>query len=238
MLIIGAVYLAGDNLVLVDKCLHIPDLLGVSLTAGIMFDVYKSYEGGLGENQGGAQQRLIGARALAVGRLFPLLMRTVHFDHVYTTIVREMSLYPKSEAHGLAFFIFVCVSWCIVVLCVIIKSWRNILKFNEENIKCQKFILILFLFLLLLYAPAYIALDNREPWEHIAKYYYQEESTIAVQKYLVPRLSLLFILSLVTAILGVIYYICCCTISRCLSQRQDGERERLLNHSADHTVQA
>ena len=237
MLIIGAVYLAGDNLVLVDKCLDNLRgyLLGVSLTAGTMFDVYKSYEEGLGENRGGAKQGLISARALAIDRLFPLLMRTVQFDHVYTTIVHEMSLYHELEYRSILFFIFVCVSWCIVVLCVIIKSWVDILKFKEDGIKCQTFILILFLFILLPYAPAYIALDNREPWVHIAKYYYHQ-STID-QRYLAARVALLFLLSIVTAILEVIY-MCCCTKRCCLSQRRDGEGEHLLSHSADHTVQA
>ena len=229
----GTLYLTGDNLGLVDRCLD--DLrgylLGASLTLAIAPAVYKFYVERLGEDRGCAQWRLRSARELAVDVMFPMLMFTVHVDQVYTAIVGEVSHHKQEFQDGskcssrdvlasISFFVFVCFTWTIVVSCVVGKHWCYLSKFKRNNpkksIKCQIIILMLSLVVLVLYAPAYIALDNWAPWICVAEYHCQEWSTIdyeGVQWYFKVKIVLLFCLSLFTALSTVVY---CCARTHCL----------------------
>lgn len=224
----GTLYLAGDNLGLVDRCLDDlrSYLLGASLTLAIAPAVYKFYGERLGEDRGFVQSGLRSASELAVDIMFPMLMFTVQIDQVYTTIVGEVSHHKQEFQDGskcserdvlasISFFVFVCITWTVVVSCVVGKHWCYISKYKRENpntsIKGQEIVLMLFLVVLVLYAPAYIALDNWAPWICVAEYHCQEGSTVdyeGVKMYFIVKIVLLFGLSLFTAFLLLVY---CCT---------------------------
>ena len=255
VLILGALYLAADNFYLVNVCFTglRCSLLAISLVLGIPTIIVRLYGKTLIERPGRTQHELMNASDMAVQRLFPMLVSTVQIDQIYTTIEGEATNRINESQDGtkcptlyviagIVFFATVCATWIAAVCFVIGKHIRDIWKFKmknpDKNINGHMCMLVFSLFILALYTPAYIALDNWWPWICVAKCYFQECSTDGGQdNYEVVRVHLLFCLCGLTIILAVVYMICEC-VRWCPRQGQDEEAEHLLNHSADQTKPA
>ena len=199
------------------------------------------------------EPNLIGVPYMTIHRLFPMLMYTVQINQIYTAIVDEVVHYEKESKNstecpkdymqgGIAFFAAVCIIWAATV-CSVIRHYINDLhKFKQANpnreIKLHRRRLLYFLFVLVLYTPLYIALDNAWTWTCVARCQLQEvciDSELGVCIYEIVRGGFLgAILIFTTLNLGSLYCSNWCEKSHrtCMEDEIDGPVTR-QQRSAD-----
>ena len=191
---------------------------------GLILMVPKLYGGGSVAKEGLKRTKLIGVSDMIVSKLFPMLIFTVQLDQIYTTIAGEVvhqrddlkdgTLCPRNYVMGgIIFFVAVWVIW-IGVVCVVIG--RHILalgSFKDNNryrsIERHVWVLVVWWYLLVLYTPAYIALDSKWPWICAAKCCVQEECIIDAGElcsYVSSRTTLLVVLFMFTLYLAYKYF--------------------------------
>lgn len=224
--IAGGLYLAGDNLALIrqlgdplNENTHITyeDLrgyfLGISLLLGLVYTFFTQFAGEMVKKGGPEQTVLIGILDMTSHRLFPMLMFTVQVDQIYTAIVGEVVHHTEEVTDGtkcpisyvnggITFFVAVGVIWFAVVCVVIGIPLCQLHNFKKDNYNkgtgSYIAILVIFGIILVLYTPAYIALDNRWPWICIAKCQLEKEECVVnitdMCGYVKARTVLLFLL--------------------------------------------
>ena len=159
VLVVGVLYLAGDNLDLVIPLDHdiVLDertqikyadlrsyLLGISLVLGLVLIVPKLYGGGSVAKKGLKRTELVDAADMVVSKLFPMLIFTVQLDQIYTTIagqvvhqrddLKDGTLCPRNYViGGIIFFVVVWVIWIAVVCFVIGKHIYTLFSFKENK---------------------------------------------------------------------------------------------------------
>ena len=239
LLVVGTLYITGDNLdllipleldIVINETTQIRYadlrgyLLGISLVLGLVLIIPTFYGEGLVAKEGHRQNELISIHDMIVCKLFPMLIFTIQLDQIYTTIAGEVvhqrnevidgTLCPRNYViGGIIFYVAVCLTW-IGVVCVVIGKYIYTLRcFKQDNyyesIEKHIWVLVISIVTLVLYTPAYIALNNKWPWICAAKCKVQEVCIIDAGElctYVTWRTTLLSFLSLFTAILAYIYF--------------------------------
>ena len=258
VLVAGGLYLAGDNLVLVAQlgdCLnentHITYeqlrsiLLALSLVLSLVPTPAKQFSKGLTQKKGPAKPELIDLWDMTTYRLFPMLMYTIQVDQIYTAIASEVVQHAKEMKdgtkcpkdyvlEGILFFVAISVIWIVLVCGVIGKHVYQLCRFYKENqTKGSRHIVMLLISwpILALYAPTYIALNNRWPWICVAKCHLKEggciKNTMAMCAYVQTRTVLLFLLCGFTFGPVVFYFISRCATMCGADVNTEGESQPL-----------